>query len=40
MSIFRVGNSYAITRLAVEVSGFLTTSTRGHLVSILFDIVS
>jgi hypothetical protein len=39
-SIFRIRDSYITARLTVEINRFLTTSTRGYLVSMSLDIVS
>jgi hypothetical protein len=39
-NIFRIRNNHVITRLVIQVNGFLITNTRGHLVPMSFDIVS
>jgi hypothetical protein len=39
-SILGIGDSYITIRLAVKVNRFLTASIRGHLVSVLFNIIS
>jgi hypothetical protein len=40
VSILGIGNRYIITRLTIEINRFLITGARGHLVSVLFNIVS
>jgi hypothetical protein len=39
LGILRIGDSYIIIRLTIEVNGFLITNIRGYLVSVLLNII-